>query len=215
MRGYNPYVLTSPTVGEFVYAAVSYLRHSQNAPLEDLSQAAIRRTLRVLLKGQFVGIVGDRDFTDNGVPARFFGVETTLPVGPVKLARVSGAPIIPVLAIREDDGGRQQRYAFHILDAVRVVRTDDEEADIQAGMEQVVGVLEHGIGMAPEQWVMFQRVWDDERPRRKLVLERIAAAAAVRKAAADATGRISPAASDQMTGNENRPVSPAGADGRQ
>ena len=181
-RGYNPYVLTAPTVGEFVYAAVTWLRSRKDAPMEDISPAAIRRMVRILLRGGFVGFVADRDFTDSGAPVALFGEVTTLPTGAVRMSRVTGAPIIPVFAVRDDASGRAQRYAFFISDPFVVQRTADEEADVEAGLRQMAAVLERYIAMFPEQWVMFQRVWPEEGKRHRLI-DTIRAAAAERRAA--------------------------------
>jgi KDO2-lipid IV(A) lauroyltransferase len=172
VKGYDPYVLTSPTVGEFVYAGVNYLRHSQGAPMEDISASAIRRMLRVIRNGGFVGSVADRDFTDTGERVTFFGEGTTLPTGPIKLARQTGAPILPVFGLRRDNDKREQRYAFYFADPFYVEKTDDLDADVQRGLAQVAALFERYFSMAPEQWVMFQRVWGESSRRRVTLAER-------------------------------------------
>lgn len=186
-RGYNPYVLTTPTVGEFVYSAVTWLRSRKNAPMEDISPASIRRMIRVLLHGGFVGFVADRDFTDSGAPVELFGELTTLPTGAVRMSRVTGAPIIPVFAVRDDAGRRGQRYAFFIADPFTVKRTADEECDVAVGLRQMAAVLERYIAMFPEQWVMFQRVWPEEAKRHRLI-DTIRAATTERLAGASGPG---------------------------
>lgn len=165
VRGYDPYVLSFPTVGKSLYAAVLWLRSTNDSRIEDISPGAIRRMLRALKNGEFIGLVADRDFTNQGLSVRFFGAETTLPAGPVRIARDMDVPIIPVFSERAEGSGGQ-RYRFHIGEPFRVPRTEDEDADLQQGIERIAAIFEHYIRLMPEQWVMFQRVWHDTPARR-------------------------------------------------
>jgi len=44
----------------------------------------------------------------------------------------------------------------------RVEKSADRDADVELGMKRVVGAMELAISNAPDQWVMFQRVWPEE-----------------------------------------------------
>lgn len=156
LRGYELTLLTARTVPEFVYAGVSYLRGSRGARMEPATPGGVRRVLTALKRGQLIGIVADRDFFQNGKPVKFFGAETTLPPGPIRIARDSGAPIIPTLARRERGG-----YYMHVDEPFFVEKTDNVDEDIRRGLAQLVGVFERHLRAAPEQWVMFQRVWTE------------------------------------------------------
>jgi KDO2-lipid IV(A) lauroyltransferase len=101
--------------------------------------------------------VTDRDFFQNGRPVTLFGRETTLPPGAVRIARDSRAPIIPIFARRVGNV-----HELMIYDSYEVPKTTDIDADIDAGLAWVVGVLERAISTAPDQWVMFQAVWPSE-----------------------------------------------------
>ncbi len=154
LRGYHSVLVTVRTVSEFIHEGVTYLRASKGFDLEEATPGGLRRLMRALRQGGTIGLATDRDFVRNGVPVRFFGHETTLPAGAVRLALETGAPIVVMISRRH-----RHRHTFTLEEPFWVEKSGDLDADIRRGLERVVGRLEQHIRVAPEQWVMFQRVW--------------------------------------------------------
>lgn len=156
-RGYKLTTVTGRTTTRFVFDGISYLRRSRGAAVVEATPSGVRTVMQALRRGECAGFVSDRDFFQNGKPVAFFGRATTLPPGAVRIARDTGAPIVPIFARHLADG-----YALSIHPSFHVERTDDLEHDIALGMARLVAVLETAIAEAPEQWVMFHEVWPSE-----------------------------------------------------
>jgi len=158
-HGYRAVLMTVRTVSEFVHEGVTYLRGSKGFELEEATPGGLRRMLRGLRRGEAIGLATDRDFLRNGRKVPFFGEETTLPIGAVRLALETGAAIVPLIC-------RRHRYHHTVLldDIFYVTKTGDMDADLQRGLDRVVAILERHIRADPAQWVMFQRVWPSSPP---------------------------------------------------
>jgi lauroyl/myristoyl acyltransferase len=158
-HGYRAVLVTVRTVSEFVHEGVTYLREMKGFDLEEATPGGLRRLMRALRRGETIGLATDRDFLRNGTPVTFFGEETTLPIGAVRLALETGALIVPVVCRRH-----RLRQTFLIDEPFYLAKTGDTDADVRRGLERVVAFLEHHIRADPAQWVMFQRVWPDTPP---------------------------------------------------
>lgn len=156
IRGYPMTALTTRTTNRFAFEFVSFLRQSHNLGLIEASSSGLREAIEHLRAGKVLCLLSDRDFFLNGRDVEFFGEATTLPIGAARLARDTGATIVPIFTIRQ---GR--KHTLMIEPSFTVPKTADREADIAAGMKRVVDALETAIAIAPEQWVMFQRVWPE------------------------------------------------------
>lgn len=158
-HGYPLTVVTGRTTSRFVFDGVTWLRGRKGLKMVEPTPSGVRHVIKALRRNECAVIVADRDFFENGHDVTFFGHPTTLPPGAVRIARDTGAPIVPIFTRRTQGG-----HEVGIQPPIRVERTRDVKADVRRGMEQLVPALEDGISSCLEQWVMFQRVWPEIAP---------------------------------------------------
>jgi KDO2-lipid IV(A) lauroyltransferase len=181
-RGYKLTVVTGRTTSRFIFDGVTWLRGSRGLVMMEPTPSGVRSVMKALRRNEFAVFVADRDFFQNGYDVTFMGRETTLPPGPVRIARETGAPIIPVVSRRVRRG-----HEISIGEPFEVTRTLEMKVDMAAGMERLVSSLESAITSSLDQWVMFQRVWPEHRhvpvrvfpvgsPLESELLERVATA---------------------------------------
>jgi KDO2-lipid IV(A) lauroyltransferase len=156
-RGFPIAALTARTTSRFMFEFVSFLRQAHGVQLIEASSSGVREAIAHLRQGNVLCLLSDRDFFLNGQHVVFFGEETTLPTGAARLARDTGATIVPIFTIRLENG-----HALIIEPSFTIEKTADRDADVELGMTMVMSALERAISNAPDQWVMFQQVWPDD-----------------------------------------------------
>jgi KDO2-lipid IV(A) lauroyltransferase len=123
--------------------------------VETTSAMAIGRALR---RGGIVGFLADRAISGVGERVPFFGRTALLPSAHVALALRTGAALVPGFALR--DGHRLRAC---IEPEIELERTGDRDRDVREGVRRWVEVLEPWIARAPEQWSVFEPIWERER----------------------------------------------------
>jgi len=120
----------------------------------------IRKSVRVLRGKNVLGVVPDQDIDSiDGVFVNFFGRPAYTAIGPVVMAMISGAPILPTFMIRENG-----RFRLLIEEPIYVHETGDRERDILSYTQRWTEVAEKVIRKHPSHWVWMHRRWKT-RPR--------------------------------------------------
>jgi len=114
--------------------------------------------VRRLRRGEMVALVVDLGISNgDGLKVRFFGHETMFPMGPARLARLSGAPIVFGWAARKPGG----RYVAHVSAPILSNRDLDPKEDAQQITHRIVGEFEQAVRRYPEQWYVFREMWPE------------------------------------------------------
>ena len=145
-------VLTLAQVNESaaVNEVLNSARRRHGARFADANLGGVRAALEYLRAGKVVALAADRDLTRSGYVVPFFGERTTLPPGPIELARRTGATVVPGFVLRVGPG----RYAMRF----------EAPIDLAAGTPEgatalLAATLEAGIRRAPDQWFVLSPIW--------------------------------------------------------
>lgn len=145
-----------PATQEFVEKART--RAGVNVILSNESVFSSLGLVRALRRNEIVAIQLDRAARAGGVRMLpFLGAPAPFPSGPFVLARLAGAPVIPVFAPRL---GRRH-YGLHIGRPVDVPRSARDPAVLDRVMGEVVAQLEEVVRRYPWQWFQFQHFWPE------------------------------------------------------
>jgi KDO2-lipid IV(A) lauroyltransferase len=157
-RGYRITSVTGRTTSRFVFDGITWLRRQNHAAIVEASPSGIKQVFQALKRGECAAFLGDYDFSGSGFQVKMFGSTTRVPQGPVRIARDTGAPIVPLFSRRVGD-----RHHLILLPPFQVKKTRDKEADLKEGLRRVAESIEYAVSRTPDQWVMFQRLFLPER----------------------------------------------------
>jgi Kdo2-lipid IVA lauroyltransferase/acyltransferase len=129
---------------------------SGNQPI--FKNESARVTLKVLKDAGTIGILADQNtMPSESVFVDFFGKAASTSTGIARLARRTGAAVVPGYAVWDEPLGR---YRLRFEPPVELTRTGDEESDILENTQKFAKVLEEVIRKYPDQWVWVHGRWN-------------------------------------------------------
>jgi KDO2-lipid IV(A) lauroyltransferase len=109
-----------------------------------------------LSRGEVVVMQADRVMPgQKGRSVSLCGQATDLPTGPVRLAQLAGAPILPVFAVRVG----AKRIKLIIDEPISVEDDGDAQAEQDEALQRLAEAIGRRIRAYPDQWLMLHRVW--------------------------------------------------------
>jgi KDO2-lipid IV(A) lauroyltransferase len=135
----------------------------QTIPLKPVS-ASIKKSLNCLHRNEILYLVADEQQRRGGLPVSFFGQVAYTPPGPAIFSLKTGAPILPMFVLRDDELKR----TLVIKSPLQFERTKDEKGDIERLTYQFTKTIEETVRQYPTQWAWLNRRWKVPRSKGEL-----------------------------------------------
>jgi lauroyl/myristoyl acyltransferase len=113
--------------------------------------------VRALNRNELVAMLIDRYRKEDGILIDFFGKAAYFPSGPILLARITGAAVIPAFTVMTKDG----TYKAVADSIIEMEFSNDKEKDIQVNLKKIVRIFEKYIQEYVTQWYNFSPIWGD------------------------------------------------------
>lgn len=118
--------------------------------------ATLKACYRTLKGNGLLALLGDRDFTKNGLRIDFFGKLALIPKGPAVFAYREGAAILPTFMVREPD----DTFRLFIDEPLYAETQQDEESAVVGLAKRYLLSIESCVRKYPSQWYIFRDLWE-------------------------------------------------------
>ncbi len=155
LLGINKYPLTGISLfyrSEWFWNFYKKRRESIGENVVDLKNST-REILRLIEHGGMLALLGDRDYTGNGISVKLFGKDTRLPIGGIWFAMKKNIPLIPAFCVKEHDN----KYHVYFHRPIPMENTGDFDKDLRNNIKKWVKILEQYIIKYPTQWYIFEK----------------------------------------------------------
>ena len=155
-RGLRIQILTAvnPTG---VYRTQNEKRRSYGLDATPINSHSLARAIQSLRQGGIVGTGIDRPYinTISSDSPLFFGHQSNLSSGYIRLAAKSGAKIVVVATQMLANG----KYKIRFSNSIKIEQCQNKTEEIHINAQKVLSIVEQYIRETPEQWLMFYPVW--------------------------------------------------------
>ena len=128
---------------------------SGNRPIKKNESA--RAALRILHDGGVIGVLSDQNTVpEEAVFADFFGIPAATSSGIARLARRTGAAVVPAYSYWDP---QIRKYRLRYEPALELIPSDDEQSDIRNYSARFNQVIEDYVRRFPDQWLWVHRRW--------------------------------------------------------
>ncbi len=156
--GYKAIVIATRFKNEFVTRYFYNKRTRQGLEVVYLEEA-VRKSLRKLKNNGIVAIVGDRDYTNQGMEIAVFGKMMKFPTGALILALRAGAPVVPCFAIRRG----MCKYDVIFSSPIEMESKGYKQEEFKDDLIKWVKFLEGYVRKYPSHWYRFEPFWEAEK----------------------------------------------------
>lgn len=140
-----------------VYQPATNHRRIRVIPMSANGLDTVVQAMACLRRNEILAVLGDRILDQQNEKVPFFGFTASFPKGPFVLAALTGAPIVPVFALKTG----LLSYTFTAFEPIIIKcdsQSDRDSAIIQA-MKSYVSILEKVAREHPYQWFNFFKFW--------------------------------------------------------
>lgn len=134
------------------------LRQRNSLTLLPVGFGGLKETVKALHRGEVAAIACDRYIYGRGLKLKFLGEDAMMPVGAVELAMRTGAALVPAFSVRKE----LNRYSFYFEPPLDIPsHPEGKEKVLRRKTEEVIAIMEQYIRKYPDQWMVFQPIWEE------------------------------------------------------